>query len=62
MLFMQTPAARANLKQILGIVCDNASNNDTLMTNLEFDLGEHVGPLTRIRCFAHIINLVVKVR
>ncbi|KAH8109049.1 hypothetical protein DFH11DRAFT_1516039, partial [Phellopilus nigrolimitatus] len=47
---------------ILGIVCDNASNNDTLISQLELALNGQNGVHTRIRCFAHILNLVVKVR
>ncbi|EIW52836.1 uncharacterized protein TRAVEDRAFT_79078, partial [Trametes versicolor FP-101664 SS1] len=46
--------------QMLGLACDNASPND-VMTDL---LGERVegfeGLLGRVRCFAHVINLVVK--
>lgn len=45
---------------MLGLACDNASPND-VMTNI---LGERVesfeGDLGRVRCFAHVINLVVK--
>ncbi|KAH8109784.1 hypothetical protein DFH11DRAFT_1515225, partial [Phellopilus nigrolimitatus] len=47
--------------QILGVVCDNASNNDTLISELELALDSHNGSHTRIRCFAHVLNLVVKV-
>ncbi len=46
----------------LGVVCDNASNNNTMMAHLEAELGGQVGVRTRIRCFAHVLNLVVKVR
>ena len=48
-------------KKILGITADNASNNDTLVANLE-GLGGANSVRTHIRCFAHIWNLVVKVR
>lgn len=45
---------------MLGLACDNASPNDA-MVNL---LGEHLeafeGSLGRVRCFAHVLNLVVK--
>ncbi len=47
-------------KKILGVVCDNASNNDTLVSELELELGGQNGRRTRIRCFAHILNLAVK--
>ncbi|THH18573.1 hypothetical protein EUX98_g8934, partial [Antrodiella citrinella] len=46
-------------KKILGITADNASNNDTLISELE-SLGGANSSHTRVRCFAHIINLVVK--
>ncbi len=50
----------ANYEQILGITADNASNNDTLVADLE-SLGGANGVHTRVRCFAHILSLVVKV-
>lgn len=46
--------------KILGVVCDNASNNDTLVSHLEIKLCGQNGVRTRIRCFAHILNLAVK--
>ncbi|KLO06392.1 hypothetical protein SCHPADRAFT_838139, partial [Schizopora paradoxa] len=46
---------------VLGIVCDNASNNDTMLRHLEVELEGQVGCKTCIRCFAHVLNLVVKV-
>ena len=48
--------------QILVLVLDNASNNNTLVKELSDLLDGCPGPTTRIRCFAHILNLVVKVR
>jgi hypothetical protein len=48
-------------KRILGITLDNASNNNTLVNELTDSLDGYQGSLTRIRCFAHILNLVVKV-
>lgn len=48
-------------KKILAITCDNASNNDTLVTELEVLLGGANSERTRVRCFAHVWNLVVKV-
>ena len=47
-------------KKILAITCDNASNNDTLVTELELSGGAN-SERTRVRCFAHVWNLVVKV-
>ena len=50
------------ISQILGQACDNASNNDTMLAELEFLIPNGVyGIHTRICCICHIINLVVKV-
>src|SRR4051812_29389234 len=38
---------------ILVIVADNARNNDTLFSNLQPDIEQ-------IRCFGHVLNLVVQ--
>jgi hypothetical protein len=38
--------------QIIAVVCDNASNNDTLFENLH-----HL--LAHVCCFGHVLNLVV---
>jgi len=50
-----------NSFQILGLVCDNASNNDAMVKELGVLLPSFKGQSTRVRCFAHILNLVVKV-
>ena len=48
------------LSQILGVTCDNASNNDKMIENLA-DLIEHFpGAVNQICCFVHILNLVAK--
>lgn len=47
--------------QILAITGDNASNNDTLVSELEFMLNGANSTATRVRCFAHVLNLIVKV-
>jgi hypothetical protein len=47
--------------QILALTADNASNNNPLVVELSELLNGFQGSLTRIRCFAHILNLVVKV-
>ena len=39
--------------KIISIVCDNASNNDTLFKNLHH-------PLAHVHCFRHILNLIVQ--
>jgi hypothetical protein len=48
--------------QILGFTTDNASNNNTLVDKLTELIDGFQGPLTLVRCFTHILNLVVKVR
>jgi hypothetical protein len=40
---------------------DNASNNDTLVDELSNLIPTFGGREYRVRCFAHILNLVVKV-
>jgi hypothetical protein len=47
--------------QILAFTADNASNNNTLIDELGDLLDGFQGSLARVRCFAHILNLVVKV-
>ncbi|KAF9505621.1 hypothetical protein BS47DRAFT_1278114, partial [Hydnum rufescens UP504] len=42
--------------QILGITCDNASNNDTMCDEMAKSANSFDSS-TRVRCFAHIINL-----
>ena len=49
------------IPQILSLVCDNASNNDTMVKELEVLLPSFKGQRMHVRCFAHILNLVVKV-
>ncbi|TFK81275.1 hypothetical protein K466DRAFT_448761, partial [Polyporus arcularius HHB13444] len=46
--------------QILAVTCDNASNNDTMIDNMEFDLTDFEGMSYRLRCFDHVVNLVAK--
>ncbi|QRW12433.1 hAT family dimerization protein [Ceratobasidium sp. AG-Ba] len=46
--------------KLMGICLDNASNNNTLVTKLEQLVGSFNGPQHRVRCFAHIINLMAK--
>jgi hypothetical protein len=48
--------------KILGVVCDNAKNNSTMIKHLSAKL-KHTsfpGEPSRVQCFAHTINLVVK--
>jgi hypothetical protein len=46
-------------RKILSVTCDNASNNDTMLEELD-DLLSGFSSLNRTRCFAHILNLVAK--
>ncbi|EFP76288.2 uncharacterized protein PGTG_02729 [Puccinia graminis f. sp. tritici CRL 75-36-700-3] len=47
--------------RICGIVSDNASNNKTIIAELEtLDWKRFKGEAQWIRCFAHIVNLIVK--
>jgi hypothetical protein len=51
--------ADGDLKQILCVSCDNASNNETMVDELEVLLPEY-SPSNRVRCFTHVLNLVAK--
>lgn len=45
-----------------GVVCDNASNNAAMMKQLEKSkLKRLSGPLARVHCTLHIMNLVATV-
>jgi hypothetical protein len=46
-------------EKMLSVTCDNASNNDTMLEELD-DLLSGFSSLNRTRCFAHILNLVAK--
>jgi hypothetical protein len=46
--------------KILSITCDNASNNDTMITELADLINDFPGPANQTRCFTHVLNLVVK--
>ncbi|KAF8601707.1 hypothetical protein BDV93DRAFT_445390, partial [Ceratobasidium sp. AG-I] len=47
---------------LLSIVLDNASSNDTLVNQLSQRVPSFRGNKSRVRCAAHVINLMVKVR
>lgn len=49
--------------QFIALALDNASNNDTMLDELDVVLpeGSVGGSVTRVRCICHIFNLVVKV-
>ncbi|KAI0739256.1 hypothetical protein C8Q80DRAFT_1112226, partial [Daedaleopsis nitida] len=46
--------------QCLGITCNNASNNNTMIDSLAVRLPDHDGQQGRVQCFLHILNLVAK--
>lgn len=46
--------------QILGVTCDNASNNDIMIDTLGLNVVEFEGSIGHVRCFAHVVNLVAK--
>lgn len=47
-------------KKILSVTCDNASNNDTMITELASLIDDFPGSENQTRCFTHVLNLVVK--
>jgi hypothetical protein len=51
---------RADAKQILALTLDNASNNNTLVEELSKTFEGFQGSLVCMRCFAHVLNLIVK--
>jgi len=46
--------------KLLGFIADNAANNDMLTDKLEDRLENWDGQHNRVRCLAHVINLVTK--
>jgi hypothetical protein len=46
--------------QCLGITCDNASSNDTMIMSLSEIITSFAGDSKRTRCFNHVIALVAK--
>lgn len=46
--------------QILGVTCDNASNNDKMIEHLATLIETFPGAANQTRCFTHILNLVAK--
>ena len=45
--------------QILCVTCDNASNNDTMVSSMGDQIDEY-SEVNRICCFLHIMNLIAK--
>ena len=53
--------ANGDLKQILCVSCDNASNNETMANELAHkDLLPAYSPSNRVQCFTHVLNLIAK--
>lgn len=46
--------------QILGVTCDNASNNDKMIFHLATLVDAFPGSANQTQCFTHILNLVAK--
>ncbi|TFK77645.1 hypothetical protein K466DRAFT_439805, partial [Polyporus arcularius HHB13444] len=46
--------------QMMSITCDKVSNNDTMIQVLARRLPGFEGAFHRVRCFAHVIQLVAK--
>jgi hypothetical protein len=49
-----------HLLKILGVTADNASNNDTMITQLSAHLDDFPGASNQTRCFLHILNITAK--
>jgi len=47
--------------KVLTFTADNASNNDTLVDELAVQIPSFGGSDYCVHCFAHVLNLVVKV-
>lgn len=47
--------------KILGVACDNASNNGTMLKELEYQIPTFNGRDAQSWCLCHILSLVMKV-
>ena len=47
--------------QILGITCDNASNNDMMVEALATIMSHFSGEANHAQCLAHIVNILAKI-
>ncbi|EIW51480.1 uncharacterized protein TRAVEDRAFT_137347, partial [Trametes versicolor FP-101664 SS1] len=47
--------------QVFGVTCDNAESNTTMLKEMHVLVPKSHGELVRVRCFGHVLNLVVKV-
>ncbi|KAF6742602.1 hypothetical protein DFP72DRAFT_765725, partial [Ephemerocybe angulata] len=46
--------------QILSVTCDNATNNDSMVTELAKHVDAFPGAAAQTRCFTHVVNLSAK--
>ncbi|KAL1947002.1 hypothetical protein VTO73DRAFT_13963 [Trametes versicolor] len=46
--------------KVLSVTCDNAENNTTMLKEMHVLVPKFRGTLVRVRCFGHVLNLVVK--
>ncbi|KAG6874263.1 hypothetical protein C0992_007896 [Termitomyces sp. T32_za158] len=48
--------------KVLSVTCDNATNNNVMILEMELNdaLKRFNGQSSRVRCFAHVVNLVAK--
>jgi hypothetical protein len=47
--------------KILGVTCDNATANDVMIESMATIMSNFGSEANRVRCLAHIVNLVVKI-
>ncbi|OJT02144.1 Zinc finger BED domain-containing protein RICESLEEPER 1 [Trametes pubescens] len=47
-------------EKVLSVTCDNAENNTTMLKEMHVLVPKFRGTLVRVRCFGHVLNLVVK--
>ncbi|OJT11245.1 hypothetical protein TRAPUB_12245 [Trametes pubescens] len=47
-------------EKVLAVTCDNAENNMTMLKAMHVIKPNFRGPSARVRCFGHVLNLVVK--
>lgn len=51
-----------SISQVLAVTCDNAESNAIMLREMMKLLPGFHGAQVRVRCFGHVLNLVVKVR
>ncbi|RXW14793.1 hypothetical protein EST38_g11056 [Candolleomyces aberdarensis] len=47
--------------KLLSVTCNNASSNDTMINEIAKLILSYPGAVNRVRCLAHVVNLVVKI-